>query len=307
MDRRAVEAMAGCLRGLAASQAIRPETWDDPKYWNPEGSRADRCQLLAVGNAINFRFWTVECGEVVPVGGLVEGEHFRGAMYMWRRLRLATQRGEIDLSAEGLLGVDIESFRRAFQDDDGVLPLAVGVADRVANLRDLGTKMRDRWNGSFAELVDRCEGSLDLFAKFSHEFRAYDDPVQKLTMLNAIMLQGSGLVKFDSDPLPAIDYHLVKQAVRQGIVDPGNTIGAKLRDGQFLSHHESDRLRLAVRDALIAVASQAGLATPVLDNLYWLNRRICADQYPDCDSCRFRDGCAQLVEFGLPLEETRYY
>jgi hypothetical protein len=99
----------------------------------------------------------------------------------------------------------------------------------------------------------------------------------------------------------------VKQAARQGLVHLPESVAAKLREGRLLSRDESDVLRMGVRDALVATAARAGVSTAVLDNVYWLNRRVCADVNPDCDSCPVRAGCAKKVELGLPLEVTRYY
>ena len=105
-----------------------------------EASRADRCQFLAVGNAINFRFWDLSAGkEFVPSVGRVEGETFRGSMYMWRRLRLAVARGEFLLDAGWLAELTPQRLEEAFADDEGRFPLHPGVDDRVTNLRDLGS------------------------------------------------------------------------------------------------------------------------------------------------------------------------
>jgi hypothetical protein len=228
-------------------------------------------------------------------------------MYLWRRLRLAHQREEFDISAPALAALDEDTFNRAFADDEGENPLSIAADSRIANLRDLGSTLMTKWGGWFERVVSQSSESLEIFARHSSSFRAFDDPLQKLTMLNAIMLQGSGLVRFDKAPLPAIDYHLVKQAVRQGLVRPGPSIGSKLRDRSLLTQDESTSLRRAVLSALLTAAEGAGTSSAVIDNLYWLNRRICADTDPECGVCPFKDGCEQHVELGLPLELTRYY
>lgn len=309
IDHNAVRRVAREVHKIAHQRAhpLEEESWSDPRFWNVTDSRRDRCQYLALGNAINFRFWSLRDQTVVPSVGVIAGDSLRGAMYMWRRLRLALQREELTLVADDLAGLEEGAFRTAFQDDDGFLPLSEGLSDRVENIRNLGARLRQIWDGSFANVVDAADGSLDQFTVHSAGFRAFDDPVQKLTMLNAIMLQGSGLTTFDRDPLPAVDYHLVKQAARQGLVRLPDSLEEKLREGHLLSRDESDVLRMAVRDALVATAELSGISTAVLDNIYWLNRRVCADVSPDCSACPLRAGCAKKVELGLPLEVTRYY
>ena len=287
--------------------------WDDPSFWNVEASQSDRCQFLAIGNAINFRFWALgNDGGIIPSTGILEGREYRGSLYLWRRLRLALIRGEFSLEARFLVTLTNDIFTEAFSDDDGRCPLAPGIEERIANLRDLGTKLEEKWNGQFANVVHTSLGSLERFAELCRDFRAFDDPVQKLTMVNAIMLTGSRLAQFDADPRPGIDYHLVKQAVRQGLVDPPEVTKSKLIAGELLTAEESLALRRATLDALQQIAKRSRLRTSRLDNLYWLNRRVCDEEKPACKRagdhrCPFETVCEQRVEFGLPLELTRYY
>jgi hypothetical protein len=284
-----------------------PAKWDDPHYWNVDDPDDARRQFLAVGNAINFRFWEQTGRVVVPAVGVIDGERLRGSMYMWRRLRRAVERGELSLAAQDLADLDESGFERAFTDDEGRLPLRPGIEDRVANLRDLASRLSMEWRGQFGNVVRAADGSLERFAELSAVFRAFDDPVRKLTMVNAIMLAGSGLADFDRDPLPGVDYHLIKQALRQGLVSPAPAVAAKLVAGELLGPDESRMLRAAVLDALLEVANRAGASTAVLDNIYWANRRICGDERWQCAACPFTDACAKRTEFGLPLELTRYY
>jgi Potential Queuosine, Q, salvage protein family len=307
VDQKQVRAIGRSLSTYARAHSPTPAQWDDPRYWNVESSEDDRRQFLAIGNAINFRFWEWIDGAVVPSTGVVDGEQLRGSMYMWRRLRLAVERGQLSLDAHDLAGLDEAAFIRAFNDELGNLPLRPGLEDRVANLRDLGSGLCHRWQGKFGNLVRGADGKLEQFASLSAGFRAFDDPVRKLTMVNAIMLAGSGLAVFDRDPLPGVDYHLIKQALRQGLVAPSTHLAHKLARQQFLNPDESQALRSAVLDALIGVAEAAGVSTAVLDNMYWANRRVCGDERWLCDSCPFNAACAKRTEYGLPLEVTRYY
>lgn len=283
------------------------EKWDDPVFWNVDSTPEERCQYLAIGNSINFRFWAKAGDKIIPSAGPLAGETFRGSMYMWRRLRLAVDRGQLPLDAGWLARLTEEQFSGAFADDQGRLPLAPGMADRIANLRDLGARLSESWDGQFINVIRASGGSLERFATLCSEFRAFDDPVRKLTMVNAIMLTGSGLAEFDTKPLPGIDYHLVKQALRQELVTPSADLRAKLASRMYLEAGESLALRSAVLTALVEVAERAGISTDVLDNLYWLNRTICGDERWLCPSCPFEQACAKRTELGRPLELTRYY
>jgi hypothetical protein len=82
-----VTRLARHLADVAASQQFTRATWDNELFWNVEADALQRSQYFAVGNAVNFRFWRLDGRRVVPAGGTITGQSFRGAMYMWRCLR----------------------------------------------------------------------------------------------------------------------------------------------------------------------------------------------------------------------------
>jgi hypothetical protein len=211
------------------------------------------------------------------------------------------------LDADFLATLSDADFDRIFSDDTGRNPLAVGREERISNLRDLGQKLAARWDGSFFNLVMATNGSLVAFVQLSRNFRAFDDRVYKLTMVNAIVHSGSGVYRFRDQPLPAIDYHLLKQAVRQGIIIPVADLRRKLVKGLLLDCDESIELRRTALAAFVELADQARISGEILDNKYWLNRNVCIDPVPLCDRCPFLGPCALIREIQLPLELTRYY
>ena len=217
------------------------------------------------------------------------------------------------LDAEFLANLSLEDFDRLFRDDDGINPLAVAADERITNLRDLGQNLLESWDGQFYNLVCASEGSLVEFSRSSRRFRAFDDPVQKLTMVNAILHSGSGVFAFCDQPLPAIDYHLLKHALRQGIVRVSGDLRRALLDGDVLSFEEGQALRRVALAAFVELADLAGVSGEIIDNKYWLNRVNCADRGPVCldpataDRCPFHGACGEATAYGLPLEFTRYY
>jgi hypothetical protein len=199
-----------------------------------------------------------------------------------------------------------------FRDDSGCDPVPA-VEERAANLRDLGRHLTDAWEGQFINLIHASRGDLALFARHSAQFRAYNDPICKLTMVNAIMQRGSGLAEFDQDPLPGIDYELVRQLLRTGVLRPGHDLARKLRSAVLLDPAESAELRRTALAALLRLSEAAGIPGDALDNKLWMNRTKCTDSSPVCrqsgraHECPFASACAQLTQFTMPLEITRYY
>lgn len=314
VDRSALSMMARKLLGRPDLAARRPFGWDDPTYWLVAASPRERSQYFAVGTAINFRFWRVRSGRIFPAQGIREGQILGGAMYMWRCLRLAVHNGRLPiLDAEFLAGMTEADYTAIFSDDTGRNPLDVAAKDRIANLRDLGRHLRVKWDGDFWNVIQASAGDLPAFCTFSRQFRAFDDRLAKLTMLNVILHVGSGLASFNYDPLPAIDYHLVKQLLRQGVLRPIPRVRDKLVGRHRLTRWEASELRRVALCAFLELARQTGLSGSILDNLWWGNRRVCSDVGPACTNhataanCPFLTTCGQLTDIGMPLELTRYY
>jgi len=308
-----VATLARHLRELVTHEESAPATWDDESFWNVEAHAQARSQYIAVGNSVNFRFWRLERAGVVPVAGEIDGQSFRGAMYMWRCLRRVIDQGRLPLlDAHFLANLSDADFDAIFSDDTGRNPLDVARDERIANLRDLGAKLLESWDGRFYNVASATGGSIVEFARLSAGFRAFDDPLYKLTMVNAIIHSGSGVYGFRDEPLPAIDYHLLRHALRQGMVEPDPRLAVKLREGQLLDAREALELRRVALCAYIDLADQSKLSGEVLDNMYWQNRVNCTDK-PICIDpataarCPFLKACVQRTEYQIPLELTRYY
>jgi hypothetical protein len=311
LDEERVALVAAQIAVRAASQQFERAAWDNRLFWNAD-ARA-RSQYFAIGNAINFRFWRLEDRHIVSSVGQIEGEVFRGSMYMWRSLRRCLDQGDLQLlDAAFLAELSERDFDAIFTDDTGAQPLAVGRDDRIANLRDLGVKLLDGWEGSFYNLVAASERSIVRFAQLSSGLRAFDDPLFKLTMVNAILHSGSGVYSFRDEPLPAIDYHLLRHALRQGLVVPSPGLAEKLKNLDLVPPDQAFELRRVALQAFVRLAELSGQSGEVIDNNYWLNRVNCTDEPVCLDSataprCPFLAVCEQATSYQLPLELTRYY
>lgn len=288
--------------------------WDDSKFWNVEDSLENRSQYFTVGNSINFRFWKLSGQTIEAARGWKGGERFGGSMYLWRSLRLCLEGGRYPiLDASFLASLTEDEFDRIFSDDRGVNPLEVAKEDRIANLRDLGSSLVRDWQGKFYNVVLASKGSLATFVRLSSQFRAFDDSVFKLTMVNAILHSGSGVAQFDSEPLPGIDYHLLKQMLRHGVVRPRAGLAMKIEKREFLSLTEGRELRRITLCAFVRLSELTGISGEILDNKWWWNRTKCWDADPVCldeataHECPFYGACDQLTKLKFPMEETRYY
>lgn len=213
---------------------------------------------------------------------------------------------ETFLDAGMLAKMTLEEMARIFRSDSGkdVMP---HLEERLRNWNNLGSRLLGDWSGNSYNMISECQGSLLRFVELSRAFRAFDDPLFKLTMVNAIMHKGRGLARFSEDVFPGIDYQLTKQLLRQGVVVPPDAIARKVMTLGILTYEEGLALRQAILCAFVSLAEYGSISGEVIDNAFWQNREICQDEDPQCHRCPFASVCAKDIRFKIQLEETRYY
>jgi hypothetical protein len=314
LDEKILENLAEHIQRRSDFSAYQRSKWDDPRFWNVGDTPANRSQYFTIGNAINFRFWKLMDGRTQAASGMIAGEKFTGSMYLWRSLRRCLEEGRFPiLDAKCLSSLSREQFDGIFADDAGENPLAIAPDDRIANLRDLGSKLERDWQGQFYNLVRVTRGSLVQFVRLSSRLRAFDDPNFKLVMVNAILHSGSGIVTFDGDPLPGIDYHLLKQLLRHGVLRPRHDLACQIRARVILAPRDGQELRRVALGAFVRLSKLTGLSGEILDNKWWWNRTKCRDSDPVCldpataAECPFYGPCERLTKLRFPIEDTRYY
>jgi hypothetical protein len=303
------------LRQKLTGNEAHPFDWRNPEiFLEDKRGKEDVSQFFAIGNSINFRYWLTK-DERKYCEGSKGGKSFRGAEYMWRCLKTCCDDATYPiLEAPALATMKISDARAIFRDDNGktVMPM---IEERVTNCRDFGCKLRDYWSGHFFNLVQETQESrsLRLFVNLSRQFRAFDDPLCKMTMVNAIMHRGRGIANFDEPIFPGMDYQLLKQQIRNGILELDSKLGTKITKGELISSVESKELRSAGLAAFLDIMRTTHMTGDVLDNTWWSNRKKCTTRNPVCkipgkeSECFFYGVCRKRTEFLIPVEETRYY
>ncbi|MGH2923758.1 MAG: hypothetical protein ACRDKH_07005, partial [Solirubrobacterales bacterium] len=119
--------------------------------------------------------------------------------------------------------------------------------------------LTEDYGGAAAELIAAAEGRLGgpggLLGRLAAA-EAYSDPLQKKSFLVAKIWERRGWLAV-VDPLlweVSADNVLMRLALRAGLVEPGDDV---------------ERVRAATRDAFKAVAEEAEIPPPVLDDLLW--------------------------------------
>ena len=186
----------------------------------------------------------------------VEGEGpFSGSALIWARALAFERRRPGLLSAESLAEItgDEVGTMLAVEGD------AVSDPEGRARLwRDLAEVLREDYDGEATELIASAEGRLGgpsgLLVRLAAA-EAYSDPLQKKSFLVAKIWERRGwLAVVDPEQWQVCaDNVLMRLALRAGLVDPG----------------ETEEVRAATRDAFKAVAEEAEISPPLLDDLLW--------------------------------------
>jgi hypothetical protein len=92
--------------------------------------------------------------------------------------------------------------------DGDVLP---ALDERMTNWIDLGVKLKENWDGQSINIVNASNGSIIHFKRHFSIFRAYDDPLCEMIMVNALMHHERGIITFSDQIIPGMDYQIVKQ------------------------------------------------------------------------------------------------
>jgi hypothetical protein len=301
-------------------EIIRPLAKNPPEMYNfvnprfyidPRSPAADQVQYFLIGNTINFRYWTGYEETFNSPQGMKNGEVFKGTSYMWRCLKLWLDATPKLLTAEYLRDLPMVEFQAAFADDHkyDILP---DLEQRLLNLHDLGTRLTIIPGGKFLTVMkefgdagEPIQISLQHYLSIIEVFRAYDDILAKLAMVNAIMLHGRGLAHV-LNIFPGIDYHLPNMLFRLGILECNLQLQHDLETRTPVAQDVALMIRLAAMNAFTHMMEMTEIAGEFLDQLFYQNK-ACRDPAL-CELCPFVPACVKRTNYKFMLEPgTRYY
>jgi hypothetical protein len=170
---------------------------------------------------------------------------------------------------------------------------------RASLLRDLGEKLVRYYGGDAYSLVVESRGYLrrgvgEGFIDLVKVFKAYQDPVEKKAFLLAKFLERRGVleVRDHYNKEVPVDNHLVRIAIRTGIISVDSGTLERIALGDEFSDEEDYLIRYAARMAYKEVAKRAGIDPFILDDYLWaFGRQCCTQETPAC-----RHGCSGKCE-----------
>jgi hypothetical protein len=186
----------------------------------------------------------------------VDGEGpYEGSALLWALGLRAEERAPGALTARSLLGVPAEAIAAVFRAGQDTLH----DPERRARLwDDLAKGLLKDYAGQAEALIEASGGKLGgptgVLFRLS-QFDAFADPLRKKAFLVAKIWERRGWLQV-SDPENwevSSDNVLMRLALRSGLVE----------------HGDVDQVREATMKAFKAVADEAGISPPVLDDLLW--------------------------------------
>jgi len=296
-----------------AVRSIGVDPFTDPRLYPPkQASREEVTAYFLVMVAMDHRL--SRPGR--PYEGMVDGEFYHGADLLYR---LGSKKFNEDpefFTAARLASLtdrEVEEWLSAPKPGGGT-SRPPDVRLRAHLLRDLGRKLLSLYDGRASSLIDKSKSMLRGKSEYGFidllkTFKAYQDPLEKKPFLLAKFLERRGVVRF-MDPwnkdVP-VDNHLVRIAVRLGIVVVDEVTVERMSINDDFTWEEDVLLRTATRLAYRAVAASAGVDPFILDDFLWMfGRRCCTREYPTCRNgcrraCKAVGGCS---EHGCVLSEV---
>jgi hypothetical protein len=161
IDADAVDAVA---RRMAAGDLPTP-AWNAHYHYAGEPA-ATALSILAL-DAMNFCFWGEPRWRIV-----YEGETLDGYWALVAALKRAVLSGALPLAAAALATLT-DAHLAAILAGEGTIPL---LAERAANLREVGAGLRARWGGDVGRFIQAAGGGAPRLARLiAAEFPSFDD------------------------------------------------------------------------------------------------------------------------------------
>ena len=262
----------------------------------------------------NLWFYLVAiCQSTRTLQGTIDGKWYRGWDYMIRAARRKMAQDPDYFTAPNVARVTPADIQSMFSDD--FLPehsTLDRVEERVAQLHDCARILLRGYDGDVCALHGQAGGRLqgeDGILRRLSAFRAYSDPVEKKSFLFLMFAAKSGIwALVDLDALKvAIDYHIMRIALRSGMVEVREpNLAEALRARKEVNAETDNRIREAVREACDLLIRHSGHTVFDVDNILWMMGRNCCfyDHDPICgdNPCFKMDKCsfARGIEYPCP-------
>ncbi len=263
-----------------------------------------------------FGFWSPANGVWSrPTIATFGGRRLKGSDYCFAAFRRLLERDPAKLAPLGQSTLRWQDTEALFAADDGTIPLPV-LATHHALSRGYG---RDMWELGWEPqaLVAAAQASDDpartLLHALDHVSGYREDPLRKKSMLLVLAL-GQRPERFldlsrSQSLQPVVDYHIMRSALRTGIVEVGDeALREALVRRQLLDPRDEAAVRSACWEALTQLGAASGREVGAIDAFFFGARRRCPEvEAPDCRACPIDSVCGHDVAMFQPVLRTTAY
>jgi hypothetical protein len=252
----------------------------------------------------NFWFYTVAiCQHTKSLQGTLEGRWLRGWDYMVTAGRRAMTRDAQVFSAERVRRIIPQGLRTLYSDDGQPSRSTLDrVEERVEQLHQCAQLLLENYDGDVMNLYRRTGGRLrdkgGIMERLA-QFEPYSDPVEKKSFLFLMFVSRAGIwhLKDLHNLKVAIDYHIMRIALRSGMVEVHDSaLERALKERAEVSAEVDNRVRAAVRKACDHLIAHSGQDVFSVDNILWMMGRNCCfyDHDPFCgpNRCSQKGSCS---------------
>lgn len=254
--------------------------------------------------------------------GMINGKRRKGSDLLWEVCKRALDRDKNVFSPIKLFAISPEKLmQEIFCDDNGPIPfpdiekrfiLTKKYAD-VFISHDISPKsLLNREEGVRWLATDTGNNLHDFIANLRRVSGFDKDPLHKKSLLLAMALANrpEEFLKIN-DPenwKPIVDYHLMRTALRLGMVELSNNEKLINTDRIWVSELQENHIRTLVFHAVELLIKQSGKPMSFVDNKLWMARKYCPEmKEPNCEKCIFTDVCEKRTELFQPVFRTLYY
>ncbi len=286
---------------------------------------SEKFPVLNHPQAVNFLFFAVmndygfwygdDKGYLEPLCGEMRGKKIKGSDLLWEACIRSLYYGANNVFEPATLqNIAPQKFAEILSDDNGSI-IWPDFEARFKMARAYGKWFCSR-GISPKKIVEQCnkeEQPLKKFLLLVRDIPGYNaDFFEKKNLLLAMVLANRPEkflnVKDPHNWSPLIDYHLMRLALRLGMVDLDEEDCNVNSERKWVNISAEFDIRHSVYAAFLILIRKSGRQMSFIDEKIWMGRKYCPEMAPpDCLKCIFDSVCKKRVELFQPVFRTTNY
>lgn len=263
----------------------------------------------------DYGFWYGDDrGYLEPLYGTINGERAKGSDLLWKACMRAFNKDIMRFEPYRLFAISPVELASIFSDDNGPIPFP------DFGLRFATTRAFGRWfvkekttPGKIIEAANENDMPLCYFLSSIRTIPGYNrDLFQKRNLLLAMALANRPEHFLEVKDLeswrPIVDYHLMRLALRIGLVGLAPEEARSNKKREWVFDWLEQEIRRATFDAAWELIQKSGRPMSFIDEKMWMARKYCPEmESPDCVKCIFTSICKKRTKLFQPIIRTTAY